>query len=206
MMDIQSFLSLWDLQHLKDALASMGFWAPFLGFALSAVRPSLPFPLFIPINIALGAVFGFWLGSLLGWGGTCLGCCIGFSIARKLGKPVVYSWLRGERWQKLEVWVEQRGFAAVFLARTTPIAPMGPFSYIVGVSPMSFGGYALATAIASLPMTMIATGAGDFLKGAPWWAWAIGIFLYGGVNGFLILRTQQQAKAATEADAAVSET
>jgi uncharacterized membrane protein YdjX (TVP38/TMEM64 family) len=92
-----------------------------------------------------------------------------FPLRRMVGKPVVYSWLRGERWQKLEVWVRQRGFAAVFLARTTPIIPMGSFGYVVGVSPMSFGGYALATAIASFPMTMIATGAGDFLKNAPWW-------------------------------------
>ncbi len=205
-MDIQSFLSLWDQQHLKDALRSMGFWAPFLGFALSAVRPSLPFPLFLPINIVLGAVFGFWFGSLLGWGGTCLGCGIGFTIARALGKPVVYSWLRGERWQKLEVWVRQKGFAAVFLARTTPIVPMGPFSYVVGVSPMAFSGFMLATAIASLPMTMIATGAGDFLKDAPWWVWAFGIFLYGGVNGFLVLRTQQQAKSAINEDTVASKT
>ncbi|MBC8120223.1 MAG: TVP38/TMEM64 family protein, partial [Gemmatimonadaceae bacterium] len=143
-MDIQGFQTAL-LQNLQGTLLAWGIWGPLAGFALSALRPSLPFPLFLPISVANGMVFGPWVGSMISWTGTAAGSCIGFSISRRMGQPVVYRWLKAERWRKLEAWVARKGFIAVILGRLTPAIPYGPFSYVVGASPMPLGAFLAAT-------------------------------------------------------------
>ncbi len=199
-MDLQALLSYWNLENLVAGLRSWGIWAPLAAFALATLRSSLPFPLALPINIANGTLFGLWGGFALSWLGANIGTAVGFAIARRVGQPVVYRWLKGERWRRLEIWVRRRGFIAVFIGRLTPLVPYGPFSYVVGISPMPFRASALATLVGSAPGIFVGSAAGDLLRDAPLWVWLVGIGLYGTVSLLIMRRGQQQIDAAVAED------
>jgi len=205
-MNLQEILQFWDLGRLIPVIKSLGFWAPLAGFGLAALRPCLPFPLGIPINMANGTLFGIWGGTLISWSGTCVGSAVGFAISRSVGQPVVYRWLKGDRWRKLEQWVRRRGFAAVVIGRLTPAVPYGPFSYVVGLTPMRFKAYFIATMLGSLPSILVGTVAGDLLRNAPGWMWVVVIAALLVGSAVVVRRGQQQFdKALDKAEAATSE-
>lgn len=131
---------------------------------------------------------------MISWTGTAAGSCIGFSISRRMGQPVVYRWVKAERWRKLEDWVARKGFIAIILGRLTPAIPYGPFSYVVGVSPMALGPFLGATLLGTIPGIILSNTAGDYLRTAPLWVWGFFVIIYALLSAVLLWRGRQEMK------------
>ncbi len=112
------------------------------------------------VVMALAGVFGYWVGSMLGWG-----------IGRYGGHPLLE---RHGRWLHLgpdnlaraERWFERYGNKAVFWSRMVPVV-RSFISIPAGVAEMRFAPYALYTFLGTLAWCFGLAGAG-FALGTSW--------------------------------------
>jgi len=68
---------------IDNLLASLGLWGPILGcffITIESIVPILPLFVFITLNFL---TFGHFLGFVISWIFTCLGCSISFFLFRK---------------------------------------------------------------------------------------------------------------------------
>ncbi|MDQ6827255.1 MAG: TVP38/TMEM64 family protein [Gemmatimonadota bacterium] len=109
-----------------------------------------------PLNLAGGAIFGFWVGLLCNWLGCIIGAAGGYWLARLLGKDAVRRLLRGHS-QKLEKLRHSGGFLMMLRLQLIPVVPMSLTNFAAGLAKMDFANYIAAVAIGTLPGTAIYT-------------------------------------------------
>ncbi|MDX8412293.1 MAG: VTT domain-containing protein [Mariprofundaceae bacterium] len=90
--DIASYF---ETARIKDWLAEAGVFAPLLlMLAMAGAVVISPIPS-LPLDIAAGAFFGPWLGTLYASIGATAGAVASFIIARLLGRQVLERFLSG---------------------------------------------------------------------------------------------------------------
>ena len=163
-LDVFSYFS---PEKIQGWLEKAGFAAPLvymLIMALAIVVTPIPS---LPLDIAAGAFFGPFLGTLYSALGALGGSIVSFSIARLLGRDLVKRILRGHI-----------NFCArcsnkiltkvVFLSRLIPVVSFDVVSYGAGLTAMSLGKFALATFLGMLPLTFIYNYFGSVLVIQGW--------------------------------------
>lgn len=135
-------------------LARLGAAAP-LGFvalmALSVVVSPIPS---LPLDLAAGATFGPWLGTLYAALGATSGAVIAFSASRLLGRALIERWLRGHI-QFCRECSDKLLFRVVLISRLLPFLSFDLVSYGAGLTRMSLWSFTLATALGTLPLTYL---------------------------------------------------
>ena len=120
-----------------------------------------------PLSLSAGLLFGTLNGSLCIVAGTSLAAMIAFSLARGVGRPLAERLLHAEvpeggdaaqpgpfhsRLAALEATIEQGSFwqqtAAIYALRMTPLLPYSACNYLLGLSPLPVGPYAVGTVAA----------------------------------------------------------
>jgi uncharacterized membrane protein YdjX (TVP38/TMEM64 family) len=147
--------------------------APFAligGMALVVVVSPLPS---VPVDIAAGAVFGPWLGTLYAAVGATLGALVAFGIARALGRAALEPWL-GRHIQFCAECSDHLFTRIVFVSRLLPMLSFDLVSYGAGLTGMSLRSFALATFAGTLPLTFAYVSLGSLLRVGPWAAWGLG--------------------------------
>ena len=141
-----------------------------------------------------------WFAFLLNLAGATGAGVVGFAFARFVGRD----WVQGrlpERLRNLEERVLARAFRTALIVRLT-LYLFPPAHWALGLSPVKFGPFLLATIIGFIPMTAFWTFTGgsalDWLGDQPREVW-IGV---GAVTlGLLVIyRVRQRRRAAKEAD------
>lgn len=120
----------------------------------------LPFcALFLPgtwVTIFCCLVFGFWPTFPAIVLASNLGAALAFGLGRTLLRARVHAWLHARpHLAAVEAAIGAESFRLVFLLRLTPLVPYNALNYVLGVTPIRFGPYALATFAGMLPGTAL---------------------------------------------------
>ncbi len=143
---------------LRAWVASLGAWAP-VGFVViytAATVVMVPGGIF---DLAGGALFGPYLGSVLDLIGGTLGAAASFLVARYLARD----WVQiraGPRLQKIMRSVDEDGWQFVAFLRLVPIFPYNIVNYLLGLTRIPFHHYVLATVVFMAPSTVAYTWIG----------------------------------------------
>jgi pyruvate/2-oxoglutarate dehydrogenase complex dihydrolipoamide dehydrogenase (E3) component/uncharacterized membrane protein YdjX (TVP38/TMEM64 family) len=141
--------------HFESYVQSLGAIGPVvvvLVYVLCTV-------LFIPgslITGAVGAVFGLETGFFVVLVGANLGALCSFLLARSFLRDKVASWAAANpKFRSLDQAIGKQGFKMVFLSRLSPAFPFALLNYLIGLTAVRTGAYALANLLGMLPGTFL---------------------------------------------------
>lgn len=137
-----------------EALGQLKGMGP-LGALLYALGYAVGCVLFLPgtpLSLGGGALFGPLWGFVAVWGGATLGAVLAFVLGRTLLRDAISARV-GERpgWRAVDAAISRRGFRVVFLLRLSPLFPFNVLNYGLGLTSVTLGQYALATALGIIP-------------------------------------------------------
>ncbi len=140
--------------RIQEWLASTGAFAPLalIGLMTLAVVVT-PIPS-LPIDLAAGASFGPWLGTLYTALGALLGGGICFAAARYFGGGFVQRLAKGHILACSQC-SDRALFWLILAARLLPIVSFDLVSYAAGLTRMTPARFLLATGIGMLPTTFL---------------------------------------------------
>jgi uncharacterized membrane protein YdjX (TVP38/TMEM64 family) len=144
--------------HLAERIDAARALDPAWVFAIALLY--LPFcALFLPgtwVTIFCCLVFGFWPTFPAIVLASNLGAALAFFLGRTLLRRRVHAWIQARtRLAAVEQAIGVESFRLVFLLRLTPLVPFNVLNYVLGVTPIRFGPYALATFLGMLPGTAL---------------------------------------------------
>jgi uncharacterized membrane protein YdjX (TVP38/TMEM64 family) len=140
---------------LETYVAGLGVWAP-IGFVVLyglATVAMVPGSIF---DLAGGALFGPYLGTLVNLAGGGLGAALAFFVARYVARDWVEH-RAGPKTQGLMQSVDADGWKFVAFVRIVPIFPYNVMNYLLGLTRIPFHRYFLATIVFMSPATVIYT-------------------------------------------------
>lgn len=147
--------------RVRDIVGSLGSTeGPLVFIVVAAVLVAVMFPL-PPIAAAAGILFSTVTGTAVTAVGAVLGAAGCFLIARNLAADAADT-VGGVRFQRTHRWIDERGFAAVFLTRVAPM-PYSLVSYLAGLTRVPLHTFSAATAIGVLPRVYAYTAIGGNL-------------------------------------------
>ena len=123
--------------------------------------------LFVPITaliVAVGALFGPWLGFAATLGGCLAAALGGFLLGRKLGAGTVRRWL-GKRAEKFQHRFDKHGMVATAILRVVPVAPFAAVNLVAGTTPIGLADFMLGTLLGMAPGIALFSLFGDGLMG-----------------------------------------
>lgn len=184
------------MRDLGRDIESMG-WTGTLIFGLIYVLATVCLLPCAPLTFAGGVIYGFWALPLVlvsSWTGASLA----FVVARFLAKDRVDRLVeKRPQTRALKEVVEREGLKFMILLRISPIVPFNLNNYFLGTAPVTFGDYLAATAIGSIPGTMVYIYLGTLGRdpGEPgplkWALLALGVASTYALTRFVLKRTQR---------------
>jgi pyruvate/2-oxoglutarate dehydrogenase complex dihydrolipoamide dehydrogenase (E3) component/uncharacterized membrane protein YdjX (TVP38/TMEM64 family) len=115
--------------------------------------------LFVPgsaITIGSGTLFGLQTGFIVVVLGANLGALCSFLLARSFLRDKVASWAAGNaKFRSLDQAIGKQGFKMVLLTRLSPVFPFVLLNYLLGLTAVRTGAYALANLLGMLPATFL---------------------------------------------------
>lgn len=102
------------------------------------------------LTVFAGLLFGPLLGTAVALTGASVGATAAFGIARRLGRTHIRR-LLGERLQRVDAWLVERGFAAVLTLRLVPVVPFNVLNYAAGLTGVAPRAYVAATVLGIVP-------------------------------------------------------
>lgn len=150
-----------DRDSLQTFIDDLGLWGPVVYVLGYAVLTVLFFPGSV-ITVVGGVVFGSVQGTILTVIGASLGAIAAFLIARRIGRSSVEA-LAGDRVQKVDDWLTERGLVAALYVRLLPILPFNALNYIAGVTGMRLRDYVIGTVVGIIPGTFAFSSLGGNL-------------------------------------------
>lgn len=112
--------------------------------------------LFLPravMAMAAGLMFGLWWGLVWAAAGSLLGALGGFLLSRYLTSSLV-TVDNQMRFGAVLRRVENGGWRAVVMLRLIPVVPHSAANYLLGLTNLPIGAYALGSLLGQLPMTV----------------------------------------------------
>ncbi len=143
-----------DRTALERWIADLGVFGPIaiIGTMTVAIVFS-PIPS-APIALVSGAMFGHGWGSLYVLVGSTLGASTAFLIARTLGYGILRRWF-GDRLNQGLLGSQNGLMAIVFVSRLLPFLSFDIVSYAVGLSPLTYWRFAVATIAGIAPASFL---------------------------------------------------
>ncbi len=139
------------LDLIRDTVDRAGMWGPVLFVLAYAVLTMLLVP-GSPLTIAAGVLFGPWVGTLLVVVGATAGATGAFLWGRHLGRDAVAR-LTGDRFDRVDAWLHDRGLLAVLYVRLVPLLPFNLLNPVAGVTGVTLRDYVVGTAVGIVPGT-----------------------------------------------------
>lgn len=159
------YLSMLDIDSLKEYILSFGVWAPIISFILMVLQSiAAPLPAFV-ITFANAALFGWVNGAILSWSSAMVGAGVCFFIAKYLGRDVVEKLTSKFALESVDSFFDKYGRHTILIARLLPFMSFDLVSYAAGLTSMSFISFFIATGIGQLPATIIYSYVGGMLTG-----------------------------------------
>ena len=136
-------------EDVRETVDGAGPWAPVLYVVLMTglTCAFVPFPI---LAAAGGLVFGVAEGTALAILGGTSGALLAFALARTVAGGAVTA-LAGERLERVQQAVEDRGFVAVLYARIFPGVPRDLSNYVFGLTRVGIIAFGAATVVGTAP-------------------------------------------------------
>lgn len=174
-------LPVFDEAWIRQTISDLGAFGPFALIVLMVLAIVVsPIPSG-PIAVAAGALYGASGGAILSTVGAELGALLAFSASRYFGYDAVrrsenpiMKFIAVPRSQSALMWI-------VFASRLIPFISFDAISYATGVTNLTFGRFAIATAMGIVPIcwALAAMGAGMATGGIDW---MVVVILAGGMT------------------------
>ncbi|MCC0727550.1 TVP38/TMEM64 family protein [Clostridioides sp. ZZV14-6009] len=159
------YLSMLNLDAIKEYILSFGVWAPIISFALMILQSiAAPLPAFL-ITFANAALFGWVNGAILSWVSAMAGAAICFVIGRFLGRDIVAKLTSKFALESIDGFFDKYGKHTILIARLLPFISFDLVSYAAGLTSMSFISFFIATGVGQLPATIVYSYVGGMLTG-----------------------------------------
>ncbi|WP_090042354.1 TVP38/TMEM64 family protein [Clostridium frigidicarnis] len=159
------YLTMLNLDALKEYVLSFGIWAPIISFFLMVFQSIVaPLPAFM-ITFANAALFGWWKGAILSWFSAMVGAALCFYIAKCLGRNAVEKLTSKFALDSVDEFFNRYGKHTILIARLLPFISFDIVSYAAGLTSMSFISFFIATGLGQLPATIIYSYVGGMLVG-----------------------------------------
>ena len=160
------YLSMLNLDAIKEYILSFGILAPIISFLLMLLQSvAAPLPAFL-ITFANAALFGWVYGAILSWASAMAGATLCFYIAKFLGRDVVEKLTSKYALDSVDEFFEKYGKHTILIARLLPFMSFDLVSYTAGLTSMNFMSFFIATGIGQLPATIVYSYVGDMLTGS----------------------------------------
>ena len=127
--------------------------------AIYIVATAASIPGALVLTLAGGAVFGFYLGSIVVLISATIGATITFLLARYLFEELVKQKM-GERLEKIRQNFRKEGALYLFSMRLVPAFPFFAINLLMGLTSIRTSTYAIASFIGMAPGTMVFINAG----------------------------------------------
>ena len=114
------------------------------------------------LTLVGGAIFGFYVGSLVVVVSATIGATIAFLLARYLFEDLVKEKM-GERLAKIRESFRKEGALYLFSMRLVPVFPFFAINLLMGLTSIKTSTYAIASLIGMAPGTMVFVNAGTQL-------------------------------------------
>ncbi|MFG6096411.1 TVP38/TMEM64 family protein [Leptothoe sp. ISB3NOV94-8A] len=134
---------------LQTSLDRAGLWGPIFYIVIYTVATVLILPSTV-LNLAGGALFGPWLGSLWTTIGALIAAMVAFGFTRTVGRELVEKRLAGY-WQTLDAEIRHGGMVYIFSIRLLPVIPYGLVNFAAGLTSISWKDYVVGTTLGTLP-------------------------------------------------------
>ena len=138
-----------DPEWLQATLDRAGIWGPIIYIVIYTVATVLVLPSTV-LNLAGGALFGPWLGSLWTTVGALVAAVVAFGFTRTVGRELVEKRLAGY-WQAIDAEIRKGGMVYMFSIRLLPVIPYGLVNFAAGLTSISWKDYVIGTALGTLP-------------------------------------------------------
>lgn len=159
------YLSMLNLDALKEYILSFGMLAPVISFILMILQSvAAPLPAYM-ITFANAALFGWWKGAILSWASAMAGAALCFYLAKFLGRDAVEKLVSKFALDSVDEFFDKYGKHTILISRLLPFVPFDPISYAAGLTSMSFWSFFIATGIGQLPATIVYSYVGGMLVG-----------------------------------------
>jgi pyruvate/2-oxoglutarate dehydrogenase complex dihydrolipoamide dehydrogenase (E3) component/uncharacterized membrane protein YdjX (TVP38/TMEM64 family) len=141
--------------HFESYVRSLGTIGPVVVVLVYIICTVL----FIPgsaITIGSGTLFGLQTGFIVVVLGANLGALCSFLLARSFLRRKVAGWAAANpKFRALDQAIGQQGFKMVLLTRLSPVFPFVLLNYLIGLTAVRTGSYALANLLGMLPATFL---------------------------------------------------
>lgn len=159
------YLSMLDMESIKQYILSFGIWAPVISFLLMLLQSvAAPLPAFL-ITFSNAALFGWVKGAILSWSSAMAGATLCFYISRFLGRDVAIKLTSKFALESIDEFFDKYGKHTILIARLLPFISFDIVSYAAGLTSMSFMSFFVATGIGQLPATIVYSYVGGMLTG-----------------------------------------
>lgn len=138
-----------DPDFVRQQVRQAGIWAPVIYMAIYAVATMLILPS-TALNLAGGALFGPWWGTLWTSGAALIAAILAFGLARTIGREAISQRLAA-RWQALDADIASGGTFYIFAIRLMPIIPYGLVNFAAGLTGISWRSYVVGTGLGTVP-------------------------------------------------------
>ncbi|PSN15105.1 TVP38/TMEM64 family protein [filamentous cyanobacterium CCT1] len=136
-------------EQLELMLQEAGVWAPIAYMATYVAATVLILPS-TPLNLAGGAIFGPWLGTLWTSIAAVVAAVIAFIFTRTIGRDIVSKRIAG-RWQALDAEIQIGGSFYMFAVRLQPVIPYGLVNIVAALTSIRFKDFLIGTALGTVP-------------------------------------------------------
>ncbi len=145
---------------IRTFVAGFGAWAPLIFIGLQAFQVVLsPIP-GEATGVLGGYLFGTWPGLLYSTVGLTLGSALAFGLSRWLGLRLVRRIIPTAVYEKLSVVVRPQGISVTFILFIIPGFPKDYLSYLLGLTPISWGAFLFVSILGRIPGTWLLSAQG----------------------------------------------
>lgn len=121
-------------------------------FILYASTTAVGFPA-LPFTVAGGAIFGHLLGSAVSWVSSIVGMMLGYALARGVGRETARRWI--SKRPVGAALTRSTSFLTLLRLRLVPVIPLSVVNFAAGLAKTRFDVYVAASALGSLPATVV---------------------------------------------------
>jgi len=143
------------LERFLDWVEGLGVWAPLVAGAFYIPATVL----FVPgslVTLAIGAIFGVVVGTIVVSLGSILGSTAAFLIGRFFARDWVAAKVAASpRFKAIDDAVARSGFKIVLLTRLSPVFPYNLLGYMYGITQVKLRDYFFASWIGMFPGTVM---------------------------------------------------
>jgi uncharacterized membrane protein YdjX (TVP38/TMEM64 family) len=130
-----------------------------MGGIVAGIVYALATVLMIPgavATLAIGAIYGPWIGLLIVSPASVLGATMAFILGRGVFRPIIEKKMQGSnKFEALQAAIARNGLKILTLVRLSPIFPFTVINYAFGLTRISLRKYIVGSFIGMLPGTLL---------------------------------------------------